>query len=722
VRSFIALAVLLVVGCGSPPPPAPLPLPMPPPPMPLDAGVATPLPTYPYPAARRVDQVDLLHGVSVPDPYRWLEDAKSEEVERWATDENGFARASLAQLPERAAFAARAKELFYVESAGVPRHLGNRLFYPRRDAGKEKQTIYWREGPTGPEKVLLDPNAWSEDGSVSLGVWAASYDGKRVAYSVKGHNSDEATLYVMDVATGKKSDVDVIEGAKYASPSWTPSGKGFYYTRLPLPGVVPTADRPGFAEVRFHALGTDPKTDALVHEKTGDPKTFVGAAVGKDGRWLIASIEHGWKSTDVYFQDLRSPKPAWTPLVVGTDARYDVFVDRDAFFVWTNDGAPHNRVMRVDPAHPERDHWKEIVAERPDATLESLTIVGHRLALGYLKDVVSQVEIHDEDGKLVRAVALPTIGSASALSGEVDDDVAYYTFQSFTYPTEIFETSVATGKTSTFYKLRVPVDPSKYAVEQLFATSKDGARVPLFVVHAVDVHKDGSSPTMLYGYGGFEIALTPTFSTSIFPWLEHGGVWVVGNLRGGSEYGEDWHRHGMRREKQHVFDDYFAVADAVIHAGFTQPSKLVAFGRSNGGLLVGAAITERPDLFAAALCGVPLLDMIRYPLVGSGKTWVEEYGSPDDADDFAALFAYSPYHHVTKDVRYPAVLLLSADSDDRVDPMHARKFAAELQWASTGGPVLLRVEKNSGHGGADLVRSAVEMLADEYAFALAATK
>jgi prolyl oligopeptidase len=666
--------------------------------------------------------VDLLHGVSVVDPYRWLEDAGSDEVKRWTADQDIFTRAQLAQLPERDALAARAKELFYVESVGAPRHVGGRWFYPRRDAGREKQTVYWREGRTGKEQVLLDPNAWSADGSVSLGVWSVSYDGRRVAYTVKSNNSDEATLYVMDVATGKKSEVDVIEGAKYASPSWTPSGSGFYYTRLPLPGVVSTSERPGYAEVCFHRLGTDPKKDPVVHEKTGDPKTFVGASVGKDGRWLIASIEHGWNRSDVYFQDLRAPKPAWTPLVVGNDARYEVTVDRGSFFVWTNEGAPRYRVLRVDPAHPERDRWKEVVPERADATLEALSVVGHRLALGYLKDVVSQLEIREEDGTLVRTVPLPGIGSASDLGGEVDDDIAYYTFQSFTSPTEIFETSVATGKTTSFYKLRVPVDPSKYAVEQLFATSKDGTRVPFFVVHAVDAPKDGSSPAILYGYGGFDVALTPAFSSSIYPWLEHGGVWVSANLRGGSEYGEPWHRHGMLHEKQHVFDDYVAVAEEVVRQGFTRPSKLVSFGRSNGGLLVGAAITQRPDLFAVGLCGVPLLDMVRYTLYGSGKTWVEEYGSPEDSGDFTALHAYSPYHHVAAGTRYPAVLLLSADSDDRVDPMHARKFAAALQNASTGGPVLLRVEKHSGHGGADLVHAAVEMLADEYAFALAHTK
>jgi prolyl oligopeptidase len=719
-RDLVPVAMAVSSACGAPRVPLPPPPPAPPPIGPVAPLAAAVQPALPYPAARRGDRLDSVHGVQVADPYRWLEDGQSDDVRNWADAEDTLARAQLSKLPGRDAIAARFKELFYVESAGAPRHLGNRWFFPRRDAGKEKSTIYWREGRggNGGDKVLLDPNSWSTDGSVSLGVWSVSYDGRRVAYTVKSNNSDESTLYLMDVATGKKSDVDVIEGAKYAWPSWTPSGEGFYYTWLPPAGSVPTPDRPGYAEVRFHKLGTDPAKDTLVRERTGDPKTFVSAGVGKDGRWLVASIEHGWTSTDVFFQDLRDPKHSWRTLAIGKDARYDVSVDKDRFFVWTNEGAPRYHVFRVDPTHPERERWTEIVPERSDATLETVSVVGHDLSLGYLKDVVSRVEVRDEDGKLVRDVELPALGSASALGGEVDDDLAYYSFQSFTYPTEIFETRVKSGKTSTWYKLKVPVDPSKYTVEQLFAISKDGTRVPLFVVHSTDFQKTGSTPTILYGYGGFQSAQTPSFSSSIYPWLEHGGIWVVANLRGGSEYGEEWHRHGMRREKQHVFDDYFAVAEELIRQGFTKPEKLAALGGSNGGLLVGAAVTQRPDLFRVALCGVPLLDMVRYHLFGSGKTWIEEYGSSDDADDFAALYAYSPYHRVTRGTKYPATLILSADSDDRVDPMHARKFAAELQWASTGGPVLLRIEKHSGHGGADLVRAAVEKLADEYAFAL----
>lgn len=636
------------------------------------------------------------------------------------SEQDELARAQLSKLPGRDSIAARLKELFYVENMGTPRRLGGRLFYPRREATKEKFAVYWREGKSGAENVLLDPNTWSADGSVSLGVWSVSYDGRKVAYTVKGNNSDEASLYVMDVATGAKSGIDVIEGAKYAWPSWTPAGDGFYYTWLPLADVVKASDRPGCAEVRFHKLGDNPHDDKVIRDKTGDPGTFISATVDRSGRWLIATIEHGWTRTDVYVRDLHPPDGGWKPLVVGKDARYDVSVDRGRFFVSTNEGAPNYRVLRVDPTHMDRERWVEIVAERSDATLEGVTLVGHHLSLAYLKDVTGRLELRDTDGKLVREVPLPGLGSVSPLSGEADDDVAYYSFQSFTYPTEIFEISVATGKTSTFYKLSVPVDPSKYIAEQLFATSRDGTRIPFFVVHLQGAARSGKTPTMLYGYGGFQAAQSPVFAPSIYPWLEHGGLWVVANLRGGSEYGEAWHRGGMRHEKQHVFDDYFAVAEELVRQGFTRPTKLAALGASNGGLLVGAAITQRPELFGAALCGVPLLDMVRYQLFGSGKTWAEEYGSVDDADDFSALYAYSPYHHVTRGKKYPPTLLLSADSDDRVDPMHARKFAAELQWASTGGPVLLRVEKHSGHGGADLVRASVAKLADEYAFALSA--
>lgn len=696
---------------------------------PVDAGTPAPLmPAFAYPATRRDNFSEMLHGIEVADPYRWLEDVKSPDVQAWMKSEDDFARARLSPLAGRDKLVQRFKELFYIEAMGIPHRYGARYFVQRRDAKSEKWVVYAREGSlTGPEKVVLDPNTWSQDGSVSLGGWRPSWDGKKVVYKKKANNSDEATLMVLDVASGKSSDVDVIAGGKYASPDWTANSDGFYYTWLPTDPGIPTAERPGFAEMRFHRLGTDPTKDPIIHERTGDAKTFLNTEASRDGHWIFATIEHGWSGSDVSFQDTRAvtkdnaPRK-WRTLAESKDGIFDVLAYRDRFYVKTNSGAPHWRVFRVDPAHPERDKWVEIVPERKDATLQSFSIVGGRLTLGYMKDVVSKVEVHELDGKLVREIVLPGLGTSGALSGDENDDEAFYAYDSFTQPSIIFETSVRTGAKKVFYELKVPVDTTKYVVDQEKFPSKDGTIVPMFVIHAKDAKKDGNAPTILYGYGGFQSAQTPGFRTSIYPWLENGGVYAIANLRGGSEYGEEWHQQGMRRQKQHVFDDVIAAAENLIKLGYTRPDKLAIRGGSNGGLLVGAAITQRPDLFRVGLCAVPLLDMVRYHRFGSGRTWIEEYGSADDADDFKAIYVYSPYHHVQRGTKYPSVLLLSADNDDRVDPMHARKFAAALQSSSTGGVVLLRIEQHAGHGGADLVREWVEKLADEYAFALGEMK
>ncbi len=719
-RTLLLFGALVLVACGAEPPPPPQARPTPLPTAKPEAGPAPVVDRYGYPPTRRKDVTDTLFGVRITDPYRWLEDGSSPEVKAWAHAEDTFARARLAKLPERDAIAKRLAELFYVETESPPDHEGNRWFWSHRAPRQEKSVVYWRQGKKGKPKVLLDPNAWSDDGSVSLGHWDASLDGKRVAYNQKSNNSDEATMHVIDVASGKVSSVDVIKGTKYSGASWTPKGDGFYYTYTPPADghIITVADRPGFAEVRFHKLGTDPAQDAVVHERTGDPKTFIGSEISRDGHFLLTYLEHGWTSTDVFYKDLRHGTPkAWTPLVKGQPHKYEVWVWKDRFYVRTDDGAENYHIFKVDPAKPDRKDWVEIVPERKDATLHSFNIVGNHLALSYLKDVVSHLEVHDLDGKLVREVKLPAIGDASVLMGNPGDDDAYYTFESFTYPREIDETSIKTGKTSLYFRMKSPVDPSKFTVEQLFATSKDGTRVPYFVVKPVDFKADGKAKALVYGYGGFLVTQSPYFTSSAYPWLERGGIYVSVNLRGGGEYGEAWHQAGQRHNKQHVFDDLFAVLEKLAKDKYTSASRIAVRGASNGGLLVAAAVTERPDLFRVGLCGVPLVDMLRYQLFGSGKTWIEEYGSADNEADFKALYAYSPYQHVTPGVHYPSLLVLSADSDDRVDPMHARKFVARMQAASAGGPVLLRVEKHSGHGGADLVRAAVAKIADELAFA-----
>ena len=675
-------------------------------------------PRLQYPPTRRTDVADAVHGVRVPDPYRWLEDEKSPEAQAWMQAQDGFARTHLRGLPGRDAIARRLSELLYVDVLGAPRHRGNRYFYARQFATKEKAIVFVKEGRGGRERVLLDPNAWTEDGSDALGGWWPSWDGKTVAYTARHNNSDEAVLYLLDVASGKRSEVDVIEGAKYAAASWTPKGDGFYYTWLPVDLRIPVAERPGWQTIKFHRVGEDPRKDRVVVDKLGDPTTFQSVRLSKDGRWLVRTVAHGWGRNDVYFRDARKADAPWTPLAAGNDSLYEVDVFRGRFYVSTNEGAPHSRIFAVDPARPARDAWKEIVPERKDETLDSTRLVGGKLALVYLKDAVTHLEVHDLDGELVRELPLPDLGTAGNLVGREDEDEAYFEFKSYTHPPEIFRTSVARGGAELYSRVKLPVDPSLYETEQIFATSKDGTRVPVFVVHRKGAARDGKAPALLYAYGGFNVAITPAFKGSIYPWLERGGVYAEAVLRGGSEYGEDWHRAGMLQNKQHVFDDFIAAAEALVEQGLTRPSQLAIRGGSNGGLLVGAAETQRSDLFAVVLCHVPLIDMLRYHLYGSGKTWIPEYGTADDPEQFKYLAAYSPLQQVRDGVKYPATLVLSADADDRVDPMHARKFAAALQHSSTGGPVLLRIEKHSGHGGADLVKATIEKTADEYAFTL----
>jgi len=671
------------------------------------------------PETRAVDVKDVVHGLTIADPYRWLEDEKAPEVKAWMAAQDKYARDAIAKLPGREALTARLKQLYYVDSVSAPAHRGTRFFYRRTHADREKAVYYWREGENGAEKVLLDPNTMSKDGTTSVGMVVPSWDGKFVAYTTKANNSDEATLHVMEVATGKERPGDRIEGAKYASPSWAPDASGFYYTWLPpLSKEVTVADRPGFAELRFHPLGKDPEKDRLVHPATKNPQTFLGGGVSRDGHWLFVYVQHGWNSTDVYFRDARGKELAWKPLAVGVDAQFEVEAYQDRFYVKTNWKAPRWRLLLADPKKPAMADWKELVPESPEgAVLEGVDIVGGHLALQWMKSAASALEVRTLGGKLVRAIALPTVGTASSLFGLPEDDTAYFTFVSFTQPAQVWKTSVKSGDTSLWAEVKLPIDTTPYTVEQVKYSSKDGTQVTMFIVRRKDLKRDGSTPFLLGGYGGFNVSITPSFSSGLYPWLEAGGAYATPNLRGGGEYGEEWHKAGMGAKKQNVFDDFIAAAEYLVKEGYTKPERLAIRGGSNGGLLVGAALTQRPDLFRAVICAVPLLDMVRYHLFGSGKTWIPEYGSSEDAAQAKTLFAYSPYHRVKGGTKYPAVLMMSADADDRVDPMHARKMAALLQASSTSGlPVLLRIEPHSGHGGADLVKQAVEQSADSYAF------
>jgi prolyl oligopeptidase len=667
-----------------------------------------------YPATRAESVVDTLHGVKVADPYRWLEDEKSSEVQAWMKAQDAFAREHLGRLPGRDALAKRFAELYYFDAVSPPAVRGNRFFYARKHKDKEKSVVYWREGEQGAEKVLLDPNTWSPDGTVSLGTWAPSWDGKKVAFARRPNAADEAILHVLDVDTGTWSEVDVIDGAKYASVNWTPDGTAFYYEWLPTDPSIPVSERPGYTEFRLHRLGTDPKTDTVIHPRTGDPKTFLNGELSRDGKYLFIYVIRGWSENDVYWK--RVGEKDFRLLAKGQGAKYGVLTWQDQFYIVTDEGAPRQRVFKASPDSPERAAWREIVPEDARGTLEGVNLVGGHLALNYLQDVVNELRVVTLEGQPVRTVELPGVGAASSLLGREDRDDAYFIFDALTSPPQVYKTSVATGKTALWARVELPLQPERFTVRQVFFPSKDGTRVPLFLVHRKDLKQDGSNPTLLNGYGGFNVSMQPSFRASIYPWLEAGGVYALVALRGGGEYGKEWHEAGRLHRKQNVFDDFHAAAEYLVREGYTRPEKLAITGGSNGGLLVGAAMTQRPELYGAVVCAVPLLDMVRYHLFGSGRTWIPEYGTAEQAGDFAVLHAYSPYHHVRAGVRYPPLLMLSADHDDRVDPMHARKFVAAVQAASPSTLSLLRIESNAGHGGADQVAKAIESSADTYSF------
>lgn len=658
---------------------------------------------------------DRLHGQPVADPYRWLEQEKESEVQGWMKAQDAYARGQLGKLPGRDRLLQRYAELYYLESISAPVKRAGRYFYSRTHKDKEKAIVYWREGEKGEEKVLLDPNAWSKDGTVSLGTWVPSWDGKKVVFAQRPNAADEATLHVMEVDSGKWSELDLIPGAKYASPAWTPDSQAFYYEWLPVDPSIPVAERPGYTEIRLHQLGKDPQSDALIHPRTGNPSTFLSSELSRDGKYLFVSVDRGWNENDLFLKRLGKDRD-FRKIAEGKDSRYEVAAWKDQLYVMTDEGAPNKRLFKVDAREPARQHWKELVPEDKQASVDGFAIVGGHLAVSYLKNAASELRLFTLAGKPVRRVSLPGLGTASGLFGLEDDDEAYFAFSSFTLPKEVYRTRVKSGATERWAKVEVPVDPTPYQVEQVFYPSKDGTRISMFIVRRRDLQQTADHPTLLYGYGGFDISLTSSFASFIYPWLEAGGVYAVPNLRGGGEYGKAWHDAGKRHLKQNVFDDFLAAAEYLVEKGYTRPDRLAIRGGSNGGLLVGAAITQRPQLFGAVVCAVPLLDMVRYHRFGSGKTWIPEYGDPEKPEDFQALYAYSPYHRVKQGERYPALLMLSADHDDRVDPMHARKFTAALQAAGGAKPAWLRIEMNAGHGGADQVRKSIESSADQLAF------
>jgi prolyl oligopeptidase len=676
---------------------------------------AEPKDSYHYPPAKVEPITEKLHGVEVKDPYRWLEDANNAEVKKWVEEENALTRSVLDKLPGREVIHHRLGQLLEIGSISAPTPVKGRYFYSKR-AGKENQPIHYvREGLQGKDRVLLDPNTLAKDGATAVDWTFPSHDGKLFVYGLSTNGNEQSTLHIRNVDDGKDLP-DVIERTRACSLAWLPDNKGFYYTRFPAPGSVPEGQENYNRHVFLHKLGDDPAKDPKVFGEGRLPEDWPNVALSPDGHWLIVVEEQGWAKAEVYFKDCQKADAKFQPLVEKVEARFDVIARNDRFLVHTNEKAPRYRLMEVDPEKPDRASWKVLIPEEKDV-LESVAAVGNSLVAQYSHKATSRAVVFDRDGKKIDDIGLPTLGSLSGLNGEWDGNEAFYAFQSFAMAPTIYRLDLKSKKTDLWQQVKAGIDFDQYEVEQVTYPSKDKTPITMFLAHKKGLQRDGNNPTLLYGYGGFNINLSPAFNASRFLFLEKGGLLAIANLRGGGEYGEKWHEAGMLGNKQNVFDDFIAAAEWLIGQKYTNPKRLGIQGGSNGGLLVGAALTQRPDFFKAVVCQVPLLDMLRYHKFLIARLWIPEFGSPDNADQFKWLEKYSPYHHVKDGAAYPAVLLEAAESDSRVDALHARKMAARLQAAtSSSEPILLRLESKAGHGAGKPRAKIVDELTDVYSF------
>lgn len=671
-----------------------------------------------YPVTQQVKQIDDYHGVKVADPYRWLENPDAPETRAWIEAQNQLTFSYLSQIPQRATIQQRLTNLWDFEKYGIPFKQGDRYFYSKNDGLQNQSVLYTLTSLDATPTVLLDPNQISADGTVALSGIAISEDGKRLAYGLSMSGSDWQEWKVRDVETGHDLD-DRVEWVKFSGASWSHSGEGFFYSRYDAPNEKTKLEAVNyFQKLYYHRLGTPQADDLLIYERTDKKDWGFNGGVTEDGRYLIISV---WLGTDprnlVFYKDLAVPDAPVVELITAFEAAYS-FIDNDGTRFWfsTDLDAPRGRVIEIDITQPDRANWKEIIPQTTE-TLQGVSVLNNWFVLSYLKDARSQIKIVDLEGKLIREVALPGIGSAGGFGGKRYDTETFYAFTSFTAPTTIYRYNMVTGESTLYRQPQVDFDPADYETEQVFYASKDGTQVPMFIVHKKGLKLDGNNPTYLYAYGGFGASITPSFSVSSLVWLEMGGVYAIPNLRGGGEYGEDWHQAGMKLKKQNVFDDFIAAAEWLIDHRYTSSKKLAIAGGSNGGLLVGACMTQRPDLFAAALPAVGVMDMLRFHKFTIGWAWMSEYGSPDDPEEFKALYAYSPLHNLKPGTAYPATFITTADHDDRVVPAHSFKFAAALQAAQQGdAPALIRIETKAGHGAGKPTAKLIEESTDRWAF------
>jgi prolyl oligopeptidase len=666
------------------------------------------------PATKQQPVTDDYFGQKVVDPYRWLEDGSTPDSQHWLAEQLAYTRSILDKLPGREQLHERMEQLLEIGNLGETQVGGDYYFHTRRDGKQNQPVLYARQGVGDKDEVLVDANQLSRDGTTALDWWAASHDGKYVAYGTSESGSEMSTLHVIETATHKLLP-DAIERTRAASIAWKPDDSGFYYTRYPKKGEVPEGQEMYNRHVFYHALGSDPTKDPLIFGEGRKPQDWPSVVLSNDGRWLSIIVGEGWAKSEVYLKDVQTNEPA-IPVATGKNFLYSAQPYNGDLYILTNEDAPRYRVFKAPVATPTREHWQEVIPQS-DAVLISLDVIGGQFFGRYEQNAHSLLKRFTTGGKPLGEIALPTLGTITDVGGEYDSTSAFYLFSSFTVPTTIYRFDIPAAKSTVWDSVQTSFDASKYETKQVWYTSKDGTRVPMFLVMRKGLKLTGHNLVLLTAYGGFNVSLTPEFYKTIFPWLDHDGIYAMANLRGGSEFGEDWHRAGMLDKKQNVFDDFIAAAEYLQKEGYTDRQHLAIRGGSNGGLLMGVAFTQRPDLFRAVVCQVPLLDMLRYQNFQIAKLWIPEYGSSEDPKQFQWLYAYSPYHHVKKGTDYPAILFMTADSDTRVDPMHAKKMTALLQ-ADNGGPnpILLRIEPKAGHGVGKPISKLVEEWTDIYSF------
>jgi prolyl oligopeptidase len=673
-----------------------------------------------YPKTKKVEQVDDYHGTKVADPYRWLEtDVRtSKDVADWVAAENKITFDYLGTIPEREPIRKQLTTLWNYEKYTTPFKRGGHYFFSKNNGLQNQSVLYtvdkWGDTP----RVLLDPNSWSKDGTVALDNVAITDDARYAAYSTSEAGSDWQVIKVVEVASGKQLP-DEIKWVKFSGIAWTTDDKGFFYSRFPAVDAEKSFQSLNRNQkVYYHRLGTPQSDDPVVYANAEHPEWNHDADVSEDGRYLIIGTTSGTASRNqVHIKDLQDPYAMPVAIVDKIENDYS-FVGNDGpvLYFRTDLKAPKGRLISIDLRNPAAENWKEIIPER-EAKLQSVRYTGHQLVANYLSDAHSDIRIYDIDGKIVRNVALDGIGSAGGFGGRADDNETFYSFSSFATPPSVYRYDIATGEKTLVFRAKVAMNPADYEVKQVFYTSKDGTKVPMFLSYKKGLKLDGNNPTLLYGYGGFDISMTPGFSISRLTWMNMGGVYAVANLRGGGEYGEAWHEAGMKLHKQNVFDDFIAAAEYLVKNGYTKPARLAIQGGSNGGLLIGAVENQRPDLFGATLPAVGVMDMLRFNQFTAGRYWVDDYGSSANADEFKALYAYSPYHNIKAGTKYPATLITTADTDDRVVPGHSFKYAAAIQEAQAGSaPVLIRIETRAGHGGGKPTAKIIEETTDEMAF------